>query len=489
MSTVLDSAGASAPSESATPPPNAPARAKKKSRFNRPAWAAKIDVNAPPPPDDTVSSIDVRRCDRILFPSPVISKDHKDSSLTAAQANPFSRTKETLSYLQRQQEEERIAKKLGQSYAEDTTEPQKKKPRLDSEGPSDGEEKHLKAATVKAEHGSAATTRASRSASPRKAAATNAGVKKGKSVIIDLSSGDEDEVEDIDEAPAREQPKATSIPALSAQADEAAAYSDEELYRHPDNPTRRSSQASAPVNENNSQTLTPDPTVSLPATTPVPGTLYAPSPQPSPPKPTEPDIALNILIDCRIPNTEPLIVQRKLTQRLKEVRDAWLNRQPALSDSEKKDIYLTWRGQKIYGFTTCQTLGIKVDEAGKVWFARSRRSGEFPVEPAEENAQIAFEAVTDEMVRQEKREKEEEKRREIEERDAERRKAAGLLRERSKTGTPAGDGGEAKPGLRVILKARGQKDYKLKVKPVGDADGKEAHLQSLTRNRQLRSRK
>lgn len=86
------------------------------------------------------------------------------------------------------------------------------------------------------------------------------------------------------------------------------------------------------------------------------------SPQPiqTPPTPAD-DPVVQIIISSDIPNTKPLLVHRKLSQSLREVRLAWCKRQdfkPELQPS----VYLTWKGKRLFDVTTCRTLGIK---AGK----------------------------------------------------------------------------------------------------------------------------
>ncbi|KAJ5468682.1 hypothetical protein N7475_006434 [Penicillium sp. IBT 31633x] len=83
------------------------------------------------------------------------------------------------------------------------------------------------------------------------------------------------------------------------------------------------------------------------------------SPRPVQP-PTAPanDPVVQIIISSEIPNTKPLLVHRKLSQSLREVRLAWCNRQkfePELQSS----VYLTWKGRRLFDVTTCRSLGIK----------------------------------------------------------------------------------------------------------------------------------
>lgn len=110
-----------------------------------------------------------------------------------------------------------------------------------------------------------------------------------------------------------------------------------------------------------------------------------------PPPPPPPDPIVNILITSQIPNTNPLIVSRKLTQRLKDVRVAWCQRQ-GLNAEATASVFLTWRGKRLFDVTTCRSLGIGVDEEGNVALKGQRDV------LGEENRQIHMEAMTEEIM-------------------------------------------------------------------------------------------
>jgi hypothetical protein len=145
---------------------------------------------------------------------------------------------------------------------------------------------------------------------------------------------------------------------------------------------------------------------------------YAPlalSPQPTgsaPPPSQAPSPILSLLIHSSLPDTSPLLVKRRLNQRLKEVRTAWLTKQqteghlPASFDHAT--VFLTWRGKRLFDFTTCKSLGVGVDEiTGEVIVkggsssAREEREWE---EQAAGNAQLVFEAVTEAILADKKKE-------------------------------------------------------------------------------------
>ncbi|KAJ5650035.1 uncharacterized protein N7484_003758 [Penicillium longicatenatum] len=72
------------------------------------------------------------------------------------------------------------------------------------------------------------------------------------------------------------------------------------------------------------------------------------------------DPVVQILITSEIPNTKPLLVHRKMSQGLREVRLEWCKRQ-GLTTGANSPVYLTWRDRRLFDVTTCRTLGIKTE--------------------------------------------------------------------------------------------------------------------------------
>ncbi|KAJ5487952.1 hypothetical protein N7530_002252 [Penicillium desertorum] len=82
------------------------------------------------------------------------------------------------------------------------------------------------------------------------------------------------------------------------------------------------------------------------------------SPRPvQPPQPVQPpevpadDPVVQIMITSEIANTKPLLVHRKMSQRLRDVRLAWCNRQN-FGPHIQASIYLTWKGRQVSGIET-----------------------------------------------------------------------------------------------------------------------------------------
>ncbi|KAJ5409708.1 uncharacterized protein N7487_004067 [Penicillium crustosum] len=69
------------------------------------------------------------------------------------------------------------------------------------------------------------------------------------------------------------------------------------------------------------------------------------------------DPIVQILISSEIANTKPLLVHRKMSQRLRDVRLAWCNRQN-FDPQIQASIYLTWKGRRLFDVTTCRSLNI-----------------------------------------------------------------------------------------------------------------------------------
>ncbi|EKV08514.1 Ubiquitin supergroup [Penicillium digitatum] len=88
------------------------------------------------------------------------------------------------------------------------------------------------------------------------------------------------------------------------------------------------------------------------------------SPRPvQPPQPVQQadapadDPIVLIMISSEIANTKPLLVHRKMSQRLRDVRLAWCNRQN-FDPQIQASIYLTWKGRRLFDVTTCRSLNI-----------------------------------------------------------------------------------------------------------------------------------
>lgn len=155
-----------------------------------------------------------------------------------------------------------------------------------------------------------------------------------------------------------------------------------------------------------------------------------------------PDPVLRILITSRMPDTSPLIVARKSSQRLKEVRLAWCAKQ-GFDEQTTTSVFMTYRRRRLFDLTTCRSLGVRVNELGEVYI---KGQDQFP---GDENAQLHMEVVTQQMFDDDKKAREQKaKSPEIEAQTADEEVSQPLA------------------GTKIVLKAQGFEEYKLIVKPV-----------------------
>ncbi|MCJ1477945.1 hypothetical protein MMC13_006620 [Lambiella insularis] len=172
--------------------------------------------------------------------------------------------------------------------------------------------------------------------------------------------------------------------------------------------------------------------------------LPPPNQRPVSPPPL-PDPVVSLLITSRLPGTAPLLVHRKLSQRLKEVRLAWCDRQE-FTREYAQDVILTWRGKRLFDVTSCKSLGIGVDADGNIVL-----KGEKDIF-GEEDRKIHIEAMTEEMLAAQKKTKERERDEQARKDDEE---ASESLLEKPKPEVQ----------VRLILKAKDLEEFKLIVKP------------------------
>ena len=70
---------------------------------------------------------------------------------------------------------------------------------------------------------------------------------------------------------------------------------------------------------------------------------------------------VQILITSEIENTKALIVHRKMSQSLREVRLAWCKRQ-GFTEEMQSSVFLTWKGRRLFDVTTCKSLGFNITD-------------------------------------------------------------------------------------------------------------------------------
>ena len=160
--------------------------------------------------------------------------------------------------------------------------------------------------------------------------------------------------------------------------------------------------------------------------------------------PVDTDPTIEILITSRMEGTKPLKVRRKLSQRLKEVRLSWFDKQiidgQPIDPAYKATIFLTWRKIRLYDVTTCRALGFKMDGRGLLSRDRDGVGAE---------GKIHLEAWTEEAWEYDQK-----------------RRAAKEKREQGGSDDEAAAqmAKDSVPKTKVIMKARGMEDFKIAVK-------------------------
>ena len=106
----------------------------------------------------------------------------------------------------------------------------------------------------------------------------------------------------------------------------------------------------------------------------------------------EVDPIVELLVTSCMKGTNPLLVRRRLNQRLKEVRLSWCDKQllngTPLPPQFRASVFLTWNGKRLFDASTCKHLGIKLG-----------RDGRFPSEGDgfDDNGRLHFEAWTEDL--------------------------------------------------------------------------------------------
>lgn len=86
--------------------------------------------------------------------------------------------------------------------------------------------------------------------------------------------------------------------------------------------------------------------------------------------PANADPSVEILITSVIDGTTPLRVRRRISQKLAEVRLAWCDRQrldgQPMGPEFTETVFLTWKHIRLFDFSTCNGLDLKVNEFGSL---------------------------------------------------------------------------------------------------------------------------
>ncbi|KAF7597398.1 hypothetical protein BBP40_003645 [Aspergillus hancockii] len=110
-------------------------------------------------------------------------------------------------------------------------------------------------------------------------------------------------------------------------------------------------------------------------------------------RPTDEDAIVRILITSKIENTRPLIIHRKISQALRDVRLTWCNRQN-IPKERQSSIFLTWKGRRLFDFTTCRSLGADLGKGP----ADSLMHVDYLQHGSKEDIRVHMEAVTEDFL-------------------------------------------------------------------------------------------
>lgn len=163
--------------------------------------------------------------------------------------------------------------------------------------------------------------------------------------------------------------------------------------------------------------------------------------------PPLPDPAVKIFVHSRIEGTNPLLVYRKLSQNLKDIRLAYCKRQGFDEDFTQR-VFFVHCMRRVYDVTTCRSLGLETDADGNI--SMKGAEGKEGVD------QVVLEAVTSEIFDRMRAEK-----------ARENAKRAGQWDPENEEEVVPAAQPVAEELLGLVLKAKDKPDFKLKVKPVG----------------------
>lgn len=153
------------------------------------------------------------------------------------------------------------------------------------------------------------------------------------------------------------------------------------------------------------------------------------------------DNVVQILITSDIENTKPLIVHRRMSQRLRDVRLAWCRRQ-GFGEEMTSSVFLTWKGRRLFDVTTCRSLGIDTRaDSGSLWTSNEDLADEGEV------IRLHMEAVTDDILAA--------------------RSSRALVDPRNDTKCEPEEFGDSKDidePIRIILKSPGLDDFRVKAR-------------------------
>lgn len=169
----------------------------------------------------------------------------------------------------------------------------------------------------------------------------------------------------------------------------------------------------------------------------------------APTKEERPSHVVQLLIDTRIPGTNPLLIKVRSSSTLEKIRKAWCVKQN-YTPEQTKSVFLTWNGKRLFDSTRVERCGIRINAEGYVTV-----DGSTDIYTEDDPPKVALEAWTDQTLREFKKAK-------AEEEEAQRKEDEKKYSTQEPVAEPEPT---QQKKLRLILKARGKDDFKIGVKP------------------------
>lgn len=173
----------------------------------------------------------------------------------------------------------------------------------------------------------------------------------------------------------------------------------------------------------------------------------AASPHTGLPTPPLPDPVVKVFVQSPIRETTALMVYRKLSQNIRDIRLAWCTRQ-GFDQAFTDRVFLIHNMRRVYDMTTCHSLGLETDAEGNITMKGAE--GKDGVD------QVALVAVTDDIYKTMLDEKAKEEAKNLKQWEV------GGEDDAEDEATSAQPPQEERVGL--VLKAKGKQDFKLQVK-------------------------
>jgi hypothetical protein len=158
------------------------------------------------------------------------------------------------------------------------------------------------------------------------------------------------------------------------------------------------------------------------------------------------DPVVQYLVTSSRINTKAVIIERRFSQRLKEVRLTWCQRQ-SFTDEFTRDVLLTYKGERVYDTTACRSLGSVVVD-GQIVNEEDGHSGQ---------NRIHLVAMTQDDYREAQKEKER------------RAQAAAATKEDAYHPPPVLEEPKEDNNIKLVLRSKGLEDFKCKPKLVSSS--------------------